>query len=223
MTAESPAFDVARERARQPTCEAWFFFFLSFIVAHLFLFPLFAGVALWHITAAVAARVGSAAWVVAAAAAAAYAATYFDGAEASGRRLWPSFSALWAGCHPYFPVRVLIWDADSSSWQAEPVPGHARTLPLAQRTHLCVRGGGRGRRRRICRRRRRRIFSSAAACTLLPAGSPCFPTARCRWARPFCGRRLRAGRGCPSACAWAPPTPSSGCRWCASFTCGGAA
>jgi hypothetical protein len=138
MTAESPAFDVARERARQPTCEAWFFFFLSFIVAHLFLFPLFAGVALWHITAAVAARVGSAAWVVAAAAAAAYAATYFDGAEASGRRLWPSFSALWAGCHPYFPVRVLIWDADSSSWQAEPVPGHARTLPLAQRTHVCV-------------------------------------------------------------------------------------
>ena len=140
MPAESPAFDVARERARQPACEAWFFFCLSFIVAHLFLFPVFAGAALWYLTAAVAARVGVAAWVAAAAAAAAYAATYFDGAEASGRRLWPSFSALWAGCHPYFPVRVLIWDADSSSWQSEPVPGHARTLPLAQRTHLCVGG-----------------------------------------------------------------------------------
>ena len=128
----SPAWDPAASRAAQAWPAAAFFWLVSFGVAHLFLFPLLAGALVW---AAVRAG-GPPAAAAAALAAAAYARSYAGGAERDGRRLWPAFCVPWVGCHPYFPVRLLMWDGVARAWADGPTPGHAATLPLAARTHI---------------------------------------------------------------------------------------
>jgi hypothetical protein len=88
---------------------------LSFLVAHIFFVPLVVGLAEW----AAVARWGWLAGVPLLVLNLAYATTYCDRATHTGRRFWPGFAPFWLGCHPYFPVRTLMWDgskfADSPS------------------------------------------------------------------------------------------------------------
>ena len=86
-----------------------FFDVLSFLVSHLFLYPVpLAVVAIYYaLTGTTVARAVSLACILG------YTASLFDGAQFSGKRTWLAFRQPWLGCHSYFPiVRTCIFQGD---------------------------------------------------------------------------------------------------------------
>lgn len=128
----SPAWDPVALRAAQSPLEASLYFCVAFFIAHMFLFPLFLGLAVWVFLR----EGGPWAAAVTLVSAVLYAATYFVGSERKGSRLWPAFCVPWVGCHPYFPVRVLMWDVAEGAWKSEPSAGHAVTYPVSTVPHI---------------------------------------------------------------------------------------
>jgi len=104
----------------------------SFFFAHLFLVPLVVVIAVGLLARAYGNGVALAACV----ALALYIPTYFGGADRTGRRYWHSFTKPWLGCHQYFPVRTLMWDAVSNTFQDGPAPGHRSTFDVDRRTYV---------------------------------------------------------------------------------------
>lgn len=92
-------------------------FLLVFVCAHTFLYPLvFAVYAYWVWTTF------SAPWCYGPVGFALLYAASYNGAERRFARRWPAFVAMWRACHPYFPVRMLMWDG--RRYTSEPNDGH---------------------------------------------------------------------------------------------------
>jgi Diacylglycerol acyltransferase len=123
---------------KQSFLSKFFFACLTFWISHLFLFPLFA---LAAVVAVVRSTEDPKILTLLALCVLLYAYfTYFVNAKAARTGSWfrpdSGFTSFWLGCHSYFPVRTLMWDATSNKYQDQPTEGHKSTYPVNEQTHV---------------------------------------------------------------------------------------
>jgi hypothetical protein len=107
-----------------------FFNFLSFAVAHIFLWPVAAlAVEIWIV-----AVFGPWALGVLVIVNALYAQTYWDRSQFTGNRLNEAFIKMWIGCHQYFPVRTWVWDG--KKYADTPNEGHDKIFNVYEQTFI---------------------------------------------------------------------------------------
>lgn len=104
----------------------------AFAVAHVFLWPTFALLAV----AALATYGGTHGQLAAAALTGAYALTYLGGAPHTGDRHWPAFLRPWVQCHHTWKVRTLLYAGPQLGYVCVPVPEHDAVYDTAHKTYI---------------------------------------------------------------------------------------